>query len=89
MRFKLMALAAAVSFAVPVVAQTADSATPAPKKEKKTCRRLDQTGSIIGSRPTCHTKSEWEAIDAANRRNVDQTMDTSRRIGGSRANGSF
>ena len=89
MRFKLMALAATVSFAMPAIAQTADSDKPAPKKEKKVCRRLDQTGSILGSRPTCHTKDEWASIDAANGRNADKTMEDSRRVGGSRANGSF
>jgi len=92
MRFKLMALAATVSFAGPAVAQT-DATPPAPAaapvKEKKVCRRLDQTGSILGSRPTCHTKSEWAQIDAANARNADKTMDNSRRLGGNRANGSF
>ena len=83
MRFKLMALAATVSFAMPVVAQTADSATPAPKKEKKMCRRLDQTGSILGSRPTCHTKEEWAQIDAANKANADRALDARRnRTGG-------
>lgn len=89
MRFKLMALAATVSVAMPAVAQTVADATPKPVKEKKVCRRLDQTGSILGSRPTCHTKSEWAAIDAANGRNADKTMEDGRRIGGSRANGSF
>ena len=89
MRFKMTAVVAAIAFTLPVAAQTADSAKPAPKKEKKVCRRLDQTGSILGSRPTCHTKSEWASIDAANSKNTDKTMDSSRRIGGSRANGSF
>jgi hypothetical protein len=89
MRFKMMVLAAAVSVTLPAVAQTADPAAPSPKKEKKVCRRLDQTGSILGSRPTCHTKDEWASIDATNSRNADKTMDDSRRVGGSRADGSF
>jgi hypothetical protein len=80
MRFKMMALVAAVAFTVPAVAQTADAAAAAPKKEKKVCRRLDQTGSILGSRPTCHTKEEWASIDAANARNADKTMDDNRRV---------
>ncbi|MBS0478108.1 MAG: hypothetical protein JSR79_02275 [Proteobacteria bacterium] len=79
MRFKLMALAAAVSFAVPAIAQTpSDAATPAPKKEKKTCRRYAVTGSIIGTRAECHTQAEWAAIDAANARNVDDTLGSAR-----------
>jgi len=78
MRFKMLALAAAVSFTMPAVAQTPDPAKPAPKKEKKVCRRLDQTGSILGSRPTCHTKEEWASIDAANARNAGKLMDDTR-----------
>lgn len=80
MRFKMMALAATVSVALPAVAQTADSAAPTPKKEKKVCRRLDQTGSILGSRPTCHTKEEWASIDAANGRNAGKMMDDTRSV---------
>ncbi len=79
MRFKLMALVATVLCALPATAQTADPAV-APIKEKKVCRRLDQTGSILGSRPTCHTKTEWAQIDAANARNADKTMDDGRRV---------
>ena len=78
MRFKLMALAAAVSFTLPAAAQTADSAMPKPKKEKKVCRRLDQTGSILGGRPTCHTKAEWAQIDSANANNAGRLMDDNR-----------
>jgi hypothetical protein len=80
MRFKLMALAAAVSFTLPVAAQTAVSATPKPKKEKKVCRRLDQTGSILGGRPTCHTKGEWAQIDDANARNAGKALDAGRDV---------
>jgi len=89
MRFKMMALAAATLFTVPALAQTTTDAPAKPVKEKKVCRRLEQTGSILGSTPVCHTKSEWAQIDAANGRNTEQTMDASRRIGGSRANGEF
>jgi hypothetical protein len=80
MRFKLMALAAAMSFTLPVAAQTADSAAAKPKKEKKVCRRLEQTGSILGGRPICHTKSEWAAIDEANGRDADRTLDAGRDV---------
>lgn len=78
MRFKMTALVAAVSFTLPVAAQTTDPAAPAPKKEKKICRRLDQTGSILGSRPTCHTKDEWAKIDAANADRAGKIMDDTR-----------
>jgi len=89
MRIKLMALVAAVSFTLPVGAQTADPVPPAPVTEKKVCRRLDQTGSILGSRPTCHTKSEWAKIDAANGRKTDQALENSRRVGNGGNAGQF
>ncbi|MBT2187544.1 hypothetical protein [Sphingobium nicotianae] len=41
-----------------------DQAQPAPKEEKKVCRREEVSGSIVPKR-TCHTKAEWEAIDKA------------------------
>lgn len=80
MRFKLMALVASVSFAVPAVAQTTDSpsAAPAPSKEKKICRRVDQTGSIIGGRRVCHTKVEWTQIDDANGRAAQDSLQRQR-----------
>ena len=90
MRFTMMALVAATAFSVPALAQTTtDAPAPKPVKEKKVCRRLEQTGSILGSAAICHTKSEWAQIDAANARNAGRIMDDSRRVGGSRANGEF
>ncbi len=78
MRFKMMVLAAAVSFTLPAVAQTADPAAPAPKKEKKSCRREAVTGSIVGTRAICHTATEWAAIDKANAQNAAGMLDDSR-----------
>lgn len=81
MRFRMMVLAAvAASVAVPAVAQT-DSPTPAAApapKEKKFCRRYAVTGSIIGTRAVCHTKSEWASIDSANAANASDTLGDSR-----------
>jgi hypothetical protein len=65
MHFKIMAAAALSVLAAPVFAQNND-ATVAPKPEKKVCRRVEVTGSIIGSKAVCHTKAEWTAIDDAN-----------------------
>lgn len=60
--------------ASPVPAEQAQPATPAASAssgaadapaDKKICRREPVLGSIMPKR-TCHTKSEWAAIDAAN-----------------------
>ena len=85
MHFKMMAVATAMLFAAPAVAQTAtDAPAPKPVKEKKICRRGDApTGSILGAAATCHTKTEWDRIDAANSRNADDMLRRSREnIGG-------
>jgi len=76
MHFNKMAFIAALSLAAPAFAQTAPASdsTPKPVKEKKICRRETTTGSIIGARSTCHTKSEWAAIDAANARSTDDML---------------
>ena len=79
MSFRTLMTAATVLgglYAMPAFAQ--DQA--APVKEKKICRREETTGSILGSRPVCHTKSEWAAIDEANKRNADDSMDRARNI---------
>jgi hypothetical protein len=65
MHFKIMAAAVLSVLAAPAFAQNND-ATVAPKPEKKICRRVEVTGSIIGSKAVCHTKAEWAAIDDAN-----------------------
>jgi predicted secreted protein len=81
MRFKMMACVAAMSFAIPAMAQT-DTAAPKPVKEKKVCRREAVTGSIIGTRSVCHTKTEWAAIDAANAGNAEGELTRGRQQGG-------
>ena len=81
MRFKMMACVAAISFAAPAIAQTgSDVPAPKPVKEKKICRREAQTGSILGSPSVCHTKAEWDKIDAANGRNADDALARSRSL---------
>jgi hypothetical protein len=85
MHFKKMAFACAMLASVTsTIAQPAaatDEATPKPAKEKKICRRGDApTGSILGASVTCHTKSEWDKIDAANSRNVDTLVTRTREL---------
>ena len=67
MLFKTMAFVAAVSIALPAIAQTGDTAPPTPapipKKERKLCRAVaGATGSNM-AQSVCHTKSEWAMID--------------------------
>jgi predicted secreted protein len=81
MRFKMMVLAAATSFSLPALAQTE---TPAPKPEKKICRRDQVIGSYLGSKPICHTKTEWQKIDQANGDDAERTLDRDRQRQNSR-----
>ncbi|QDZ08893.1 hypothetical protein FPZ24_16595 [Sphingomonas panacisoli] len=74
----MMLAAVAVSVTLPAVAQTGAPSVAEPKKEKKSCRRYTVTGSIVGTRAVCHTVSEWAAIDGANSRNAQDTLDDSR-----------
>ena len=46
-------------------AATAGSGATDASTDKKICRRESVLGSIMPKR-TCHTKSEWASIDAAN-----------------------
>ena len=71
MRFKMMMLVAAASFPLPVLAQTAPTGATASKPDKKICRRIEVTGSIVPYKSVCHTRSEWASIDAENGRNVE------------------
>jgi len=87
MHFKMMAFVPAMLFVAPAIAQTAPvtgAAAPTPVKEKKICRRDGPaTGSILGGHVTCHTKTEWAGIDAANSRSADDMLRRSREnIGG-------
>lgn len=76
MRFKMMTAISLSMLATPAFAQSNDA--PAPKPEKKICRRLEVTGSILGSKPTCHTKAEWVAIDDANAKAAEDSFSRQR-----------
>jgi len=51
----------ALLISVPAVAQDTPAAKPA--EEKKICRRVDVTGSYLGSKRVCRTKAEWQRLD--------------------------
>jgi hypothetical protein len=61
MRFAIGA-AAAVLFAVPAMAQTADStaSAPKPKKEKKICRKAEANSYSHMTPSICRTQAEWD-----------------------------
>lgn len=63
----LPAIAAAQSAPTPTA--TAAPSTP----EKKICRRMETTGSIMGTRE-CHTKSEWAAMAEANSAATEEAL---------------
>ena len=78
---RLVLLFAATTLVTPAFAQ--DSATPpAPKPERKICRSVQATGTILGGKKECHTRAEWRALD-----DRDQTdrENRSRRDGGYKA----
>ncbi len=56
---RLIALIALLSLSAPAVAQETSGARP--PAEKKICRAIPTTGSIMPKRE-CHTKAEWDAI---------------------------
>ena len=56
---------AAAGLSSGALAQEAAQPAAKPVKEKKVCKSLDKTGSMLGER-TCMTKSEWESFDAKN-----------------------
>lgn len=69
MRFCMILLGAAVA-ASPAVAQDVPGAS-AP--EKKICKTITPTGTIMGKR-FCLTKAEWQQLNDINDRNVDQGL---------------
>ena len=57
---RLVSFCALLVLAAPAVAQ--DAQPEKPKEEKKICRAIMTTGSILGGKRECHTKAEWAAI---------------------------
>jgi hypothetical protein len=58
-------------FALASPAYAQDTGAQPKKAEKKICRALGQTGSILGGKRECHTKAEWEALSERARNNRD------------------
>jgi hypothetical protein len=74
---RLLALVALAS--IPLTAQAQGPAPATEKKDdpdRKICRReAPPTGSIMGGKRVCHTRAEWDAIDTANRANIERMQD--------------
>lgn len=62
---ELLAIMALVSSGTAVLAQDVAQPTPAVAKEKKICRSVVPTGSIMAKR-YCLTKAEWARINELN-----------------------
>ena len=82
-----------LAVAVPAWAQstadpTAGILAAKPQPEKQVCRRIEETGSIMGGKRACHTKAEWASIDQRNDDRVSASRDQNGQ-GGNRQGGGF
>jgi len=74
--FVALAMLAAAQSAQPV--QPSQPAAAPANAEKKVCRSMDVTGSMLRKK-VCYTEQEWQAIDKQNRSNADQMTNTPNR----------
>ena len=63
----LPVLAAALAIQPAAIASGPDRAvtpaiSPPAKQDKMVCRRVDETGSLIGGKRECHTQSVWDQM---------------------------
>jgi hypothetical protein len=65
--------------AAPALADKNDGTKP--PKEKKICRRETVTGSIVGFKSVCHTKAEWDSIDASNNGRAQDDLNRAGQLG--------
>ncbi len=72
--FAILALTLSTLIVTPAVAKDKKPVDP----NKKSCRRYDTTGSIMGGKLVCHTAAEWSAIDAQSERDTRAMRDNSR-----------
>lgn len=68
----LVAFLGSLLIVSPAAAQETSTSTPAPQPvpEKKICRTITPTGSIMGKR-FCLTKAEWQKLNAINADNAE------------------
>ncbi len=82
---KLLSLIVATALLASPTAVLGQEPKPKPASpEKKVCRTVAVTGSILGGKRVCRTKAEWAGTDQQNRNHADQFRD---RSGGGGMNG--
>jgi len=69
--FAILALTVSTLVISPAVAKDKKPVDP----NKKSCRRIDTTGTIMGGKMVCHTSAEWAQIDADSERDNRQMRD--------------
>lgn len=62
-----------ILIALPAIAQETPVAGQTPVKEKKICRRVVPTGSMMG-RSICLTKTEWAEFNRLNDEDADKAL---------------
>lgn len=71
---RLVAAVLTIAFlSAPLLATDVAPAAPESKKEKRVCREKKPTGSRLIVR-TCHTESEWTAIDKEEQEHADREV---------------
>lgn len=59
-----------------IAADTSSSDTTSTQpKEKKLCRKVAVTGTILGGKKVCRTRADWAAVDQANGDNATRARD--------------
>jgi hypothetical protein len=81
MKISHMFLIAAGIIAIQPATAADNSGATSADGDKKICRRIETTGSIMPGKRVCRTKSEWAQIDRANGNNAERTMTNMRRGG--------
>ena len=72
----LMLASTAVSAAEP--AAPAAATAPVDRMQETVCRRDKETGSLVKSKKTCHTRAQWQYIDDTNQAFSRDMVDTMR-----------
>ena len=74
----LLGVASATSAAEPVAAPTL-----ADKSQEIVCRKEKETGSLIKTKKTCHSRAQWQYIDETNQAQTRAMQDDMRTRPGS------
>jgi hypothetical protein len=82
---KFIMLCALATLSAPAFAQEAPAPAEKPAAEKKICRMVEQTGSILLRKKYCLTREEWSKLSENTSDRAGRAMDQ-RQMGG---NGGF